>query len=377
MADAITTKKQENASLWIIEQALSTRGIKYRTVDQLINDEKGYNELLEIYPEVNQLWLRGLVAQQITVVQNLLGNGHYTTFNRDGGFMDYISNLVQRKFKISKKDSWNPADIWVIKNEQKVIDKIENAVRGNHPTITELNEVMKRLWHDKELKGISLKAVSGDVAYWEEVNLDDSLFQDKNQPPVFEVSDTKCILTLKDGKFESTDTIVNVKEGRSTYIFQIRQNSRGFNNLKFEPTKKGFGAARLGKVPLDKLKGMMNGRPFNLSFMNNHVSYPKDSEKFKREQGKYVRMWNKIKGKVKTGIKTEQEFITNFSTAFNDDTANVKDSQRPIASSKLMQLDFLAQVFGMGEKKNNELFTNMAFLAQKKGQGFGPFGKLF
>ena len=61
----------------------------------------------------------------------------------------------------------------------------------------------------------------------------------------------------------------------------------------------------------------------------------------------------------------------------SDGTTNVKDSQRPIASSKLMQLDFLAQVFGMGEKKNNELFTNMAFLAQKKGQGFGPFGKLF
>ena len=38
MADAITTKKQELASLWIIEQALSTRGIKYKTVDQLIND---------------------------------------------------------------------------------------------------------------------------------------------------------------------------------------------------------------------------------------------------------------------------------------------------------------------------------------------------
>ncbi len=121
----------------------------------------------------------------------------------------------------------------------------------------------------------------------------------------------------------------------------------------------------------------MNGRPFNLSFMNNHTSYPKDLKSFETNKAKYVTMWKKIKGKVKTGIKTEQEFIRNFSTAFSDSTVNVKDSQRPIASSKLMQLDFLTQVFGMGEKKNNELFTNMAFLAQKKGQGFGPFGKLF
>jgi hypothetical protein len=377
MADAITTKKQENASLWIIEQALSTTGIKYQTVDQLKNDEKGYNELLKIYPEINELWLKGLVAQQITVRNNVLGGGHYTTFNRDGGFMDFISNLIRDKFKISKKDSWNPADIWVIKNEEQAIDKIKNAVRGNYPTITELNNVMKRMWHDKELKGISLKAISGETAQWEEVNLDDSLFKDKNSPPIFEITWSTCKLNLKNDKFDSTDTIVNVKEGSSSYIFQIRQNSRGFNNLKFEPTKKGFGAARLGKVPLDKLKGMMNGRPFNLSFMNNHTSYPKDSKKFEVEQNKYIRMWKKIKGQVITGINTEQEFKSNFMTAFNDPTTNIKESQKSIATSKLMQLDFLAQVFGMGKEKSDELFTNMAFLAQKKGQGFGPFGKLY
>ena len=377
MADAITTKKQELASLWIIEQALNTRGIKYQTVDQLKNDTDGYKELIEIYPEINELWLKGLVAQQITVRNNVLGSGHYTTFNRDGGFMDFISNLVRTKFKISKKDSWNPADIWVIKDEQKAIDKIKNAVRGNHPTITELNNVMKRLWHDKELKGISLKAISGDTALWEEVNLDDSLFEDKDKPPIFQITWCTCKLNLKDNKFDSSDTIVNVKEGRTTYLFQIRQNSRGFNNLKFEPTMKGLTAARLGKVPLDKLKGMMNGRPFNLSFMNSHISYPKDSKKFEREQGKYVRMWKKIKGKVITEIKTEQEFKSNFMTAFDDPTANIKESQKSIATSKLMQLDFLAQVFGMGEEKSNELFTNMAFLAQKKGEGFGPFGKLY
>ena len=377
MADAITTKKQELASLWIIEQALNTRGIKYQTVDQLKNDTDGYKELIEIYPEINELWLKSLVAQQITVRNNVLGGGHYTTFNRDGGFMDFISNLIRDKFKISKKDSWNPADIWVIKDEQKAIDKIKNAVRGNHPTITELNNVMKRMWYDKELKGISLKAISGDTAMWEEVNLDDSLFKDKDKPPIFEITESTCKLNLKNKKFDSTDTIVNVKEGRTTYIFQIRQNSRGFNNLKFEPTMKRLSAARLGKVPVDKLKGMMNGRPFNLSFMNSHISYPKDSKKFFLQQDKYVRMWKKIKEKVITGIKTEQEFKSNFMTAFNDPTVNIKESQKSIATSKLMQLDFLAQVLGMGEEKSNELFTNMAFLAQKKGQGFGPFGKLY
>ena len=40
MADAITTQKQELASLWIIKQALGQQGIKYQTVDQLKNDYK-------------------------------------------------------------------------------------------------------------------------------------------------------------------------------------------------------------------------------------------------------------------------------------------------------------------------------------------------
>ena len=377
MADAITTKKQELASLWIIKQALGARGILYQTVDRLKNDKVGYKELTEIYPEVNELWLKSLVAQQITVIDHILGGGHYTTFNRDGGFMEFISNLVRDKFKISKKDNWNPADIWVIQNEHQAIDKIKNAVRGNYPTITELNNVMKGMWRDKELKGISLKVISGETAIWEEVNLDDSLFEDKNEPPIFEITWSSCKLNLKNDKFDSADTIVNVKEGKSIYVFQIRQNSRGFNNLKFEPTKKGFGAARLGKVPLDKLKGMMNGRPFNLSFMNSHTNYPKDSRIFNRDQEKYIKMWNKIKKHVITDIETKKEFVSNFMTAFDDPTKNIKDSQKSIATSKLMQLDFLAQVFGMGKEKSNELFTNMAFLAQKKGEGFGPFGKLY
>ena len=88
-------------------------------------------------------------------------------------------------------------------------------------------------------------------------------------------------------------------------------------------------------------------------------------------------MWNKIKKHVITDIETKKEFVSNFMTAFDDSTVSIKESQKSIATSKLMQLDFLAQVFGMGKEKRDELFTNMAFLAQKKGEGFGPFGKLY
>lgn len=42
-----------------------------------------------------------------------------------------------------------------------------------------------------------------------------------------------------------------------------------------------------------------------------------------------------------------------------------------------MQLYFLDMLMGMKEKKRNQFMTDMTFLAQKKGDRFGPFGKLY
>ena len=36
--------------------------------------------------------------------------------------MKFISDLCREKFDISKKDTWNPADIWCIKDEKKNTD---------------------------------------------------------------------------------------------------------------------------------------------------------------------------------------------------------------------------------------------------------------
>ena len=49
----------------------------------------------------------------------------FTEFIRDGGFMkyqgrtdsfmEYKAILINKNYGISKKDNWNPADIWLIK----------------------------------------------------------------------------------------------------------------------------------------------------------------------------------------------------------------------------------------------------------------------
>ena len=370
--DGGTTQQQELASLWMVKRALGTPSRIYKDVADLKSDKNGFNELVKIYPdlETNTKWVEGLIAQQKTVGQKLKA-GNYNEFNREGGFMDFITNLVKTKFDISKKDSWNPADIWVVRDEAAVIRDINKAVEGTHPSIQELNGVMRRMWADKRLKGISLKAVSGKQAKWEEVNVDEMLFTESNKPTIFEFKEAMIKLDLKPtNQFQSQDTIIRIGEGTNIeYKFQVKANSRGYSNLKFEPTQSGAGAARLGKVPLDMLKTLLRN-DYNIAFKNNNAEFPKTRLEFEKKQDVYASMWEKVnRGGAVTNVKTKEEFKENMKTVFT--------LEPDVANSKLMQLQFLNDLYALDRKKQQELLTNMVFLAMKKGQYFGPFGKLY
>ena len=84
-------------------------------------------------------------------------------FNRDGGFMDFVTKLIAKKFGIKKKDNWDPADIWVIsEDEKKYIDTIKDSLEGPHQTISELNKILRGYFKSKEVMGISLKKTGSD-----------------------------------------------------------------------------------------------------------------------------------------------------------------------------------------------------------------------
>ena len=92
--------------------------------------------------------------------------------------MDYITKICATKFGIAKKDSWNPADIWVIKGSQAKIEtekEIDEMLDGDHQTIYELNDYLRMKYIKKEIMGLSLKKISGKKAKYEVVNLEDRL----------------------------------------------------------------------------------------------------------------------------------------------------------------------------------------------------------
>ena len=88
--------------------------------------------------------------------------------------MGYISDMGKEEFGISQKDNWNPADIWMIQNERKVMKTIEETVDGNgSQTILELNAVMRKMFKEETVVGVSLKKISGNTAKWQKYNVDD------------------------------------------------------------------------------------------------------------------------------------------------------------------------------------------------------------
>ena len=173
-----------------------------------------------------------------------------------------------------------------------------------------------------------------------------------------------------DGTLGTTDTVITVKTGTAGAKFQLRQNSKGFNNLKFEPTKIGATSARLGKVPLDMLARLLPEYKIN-NFKNNWRLYPQTAGEFKDVQKIYADRFKAINGDVDTGI-TNTQFIESMTKSFKS-----ADQNNGVSTSKLQQLDFIYYIMQIRMSERNELLTNMLYLAEKKGAQFAPFGKLY
>jgi hypothetical protein len=363
------TKMQEMGSAWIFRRVLNDNQ-RYSSPEDIVKDEK-YGDLLKIYPAINNEWLKTFYAQQKTMFREF-SPSKFTEFTRDGGFMDFITDLVRTKFKISKKDSWNPADIWCVQNEQKVISDIKKIIEnGKASSLLELNALMRTLYKERRLVGISLKLISGKEAKYEEVNINEEDFPDKKNYN-FNILSMKCPLNLKNGtQFATQDTRIIVDGGGVKYDFQIKANSTsGYNNLKFEPTSSAGTKARLGKTPLDLLAKLLTS--YGLPFKNSHREYPMTGAEFADKTSlQYAKkMYDTIsKANVDTGVKNAAEFILNMQKVFTVEPHT--------ANSKLMQLNFLYNISAMKKEERDNLLTDMCFLAQKKGSQFGPFGKLY
>ena len=359
-SDGKSTQLQELASLFAIQKSIENNGYS--------NQKKFYElyreDLKSIYPDMNEEWEITFFQQQLTTYREV-GNTPYKHYSRDGGFMDYITNICKKKYKIAKKDTWNPADIWLVTDFGRVKQDLKRHVEDDVTPIEEFNAILRDMFHARKIIGISLKKMSGKTAKWELVNLENMDVFD-NDEYAFNVKSTSIDLQLKgNNAFKNSDTKIIVSGKQGDVKFQIRQNSAGFSNLKIEGTDLGATSARLGKVPLSMAATLFSKSGLTLN--NDNKKYPRTTAQFQSRLPEFKKLFNSVQ--KFTGI-TARDFEKNFTAVY--------ESSRPdFAHSKLMQLDLINKIYSLNTKDRDDLLTSLTYLAQKKGKIFGPFGKLY
>ena len=380
-----TATQQEKGSIWIFNKVLKNKDskIKFSTIRD-IKTHPDYDELKKVFGgEVPNDWLESYLKQQKKMFE-IYASPEWDEFKYSGSnsFMDYIKDKV-KSLGIKKYADWTPADIWMVKNQKLIEEEINNELskNGSIPTqtISELNDILRRLFKEKKVVGVSLKKISGREAKFEQVNIriptdDRTLRRQKNSYNVPK-SKIKILLDLSYSvlkkSFGTQD--LTVKLGNN-YKFQIKNlsgNDRSFDNLKFEGTPIGSSSARGGKAPTEMVVELMKNNGF--IFKNDHNNHPKNLEQFEKNKEKYLKMFNKIKRFATTNVANDTEFVLNFSRMFSSDKKNII-----IANSKLMQLEFISKVLEITpSSKYEEFWTDMFWISIRKGKNFGPHGKLY
>jgi len=361
-------------------------------------------------------WLNSFYFSQKVLLEKY-SNTTFQRFERDGGFMEFITKLIKTKFGISQKDTWNPADVWAVKGTPEAVEKYVNdkmkdiidydklskkyqgAQLEQHlrAGILYLNSVLIDLLTGKNPKvvGISLK-LTDSGAHIEEVNFDKVKENIKENKALIDTvadpfkidpkEDFVCNFALTSGKSARGTFTQDVRifaedlHSGSIYNFQIKANSSesaNGSNLKFELTIQGKGAARGGKVPVDLIVSLINKIQRN-AFVNDYNKFPRTNKEFvdNLTKGKnYKAMFEKVKNNVKDIGVDYKQFVINVSDSLS--------KGGPIATNatcKLMGFEFINFLLSIDEKQMRGLITDMSFLAQKKNirsyDTFGPFIKI-
>ena len=380
------TAQQERGSAWILRRVLRDN-VRYNNWEEIMTDPK-YYELLDVFPNVNPEWLQSYYKQNVRMLHEF-DNFRWNEFSRDGGFMHFISAFIKTRFGISKKDTWNTADIWMIRGKEEDYIKIIEDNIPNNPsqTIRELNTFMRTWFKQRKLVGVSLKLISGRTANWKEYNVEDLTLSEKNN---YNFDDARIAMNYmmveKQGAdtFGTQDTTVNLGSGRHRFKFQIKDlaGKPPFGNLKFEGSDPNAPAARAGKAPEPFTEQIF--RDLGLNFRNDNRRYAPTAEVWEIQKPQWQRIFRIVAGSAGVTMKgTENDFVEVMDAMYQQEDARSPARGPWIAQSKLMQLDFIYATFDqMNANERREFWTDMTFLSLRLSGDvergfFGPFGKLY
>ena len=207
---------------------------------------------------------------------------------------------------VGRYETWNPADIWVVKDKQKVKKDIDAAIQKDGTAkLFELNNVLLTMMKDNRLIGLSLKKIEPkEKANFKYIN------KDTKRMEFAKVEEVK----MKDIKFEIKTEVTKDGMSQGGYalfdaytvnIIRTPTANNSFSNLKFESSIKGSGG-RGGAAPVDLVGTLMKSA--GISFVNKHQDFPTTAVEFLNDRRDYKKMYNFLAPRVITGSRSYDEF---------------------------------------------------------------------
>ena len=197
VSSSTMTRMQELGSAWVFKRAIQDNAaVKWTSWESIRNEKATFDEIVNIWKKVGKVnwvddvdlpWLINFYKQQEVLLQKI-GRPNFTLFTRDGKrseaiqfrwqrhsrqtFMEWVTEFVGREFKIGNKDNWNPADIWLIRDERKwkkkieeIYDKRKDPTKSLEVELAKFNALFRYLYMKKHIIVISLKKVGKTATY--------------------------------------------------------------------------------------------------------------------------------------------------------------------------------------------------------------------
>lgn len=217
----------------------------------LVEPEDTEEQLFIDNPDAFDRWSTSFVQTKLAL-DKVLGRGFQNKFevihdSTDGGIFTNAINAFCRKIGMNK-DSWNPADIWLISKSDRtrVEQTLMNIVTENDGDILigTFNYAVYKFFLDKMLVPVSLKQITSKTYKLEYTNVPGE------EIPSFNVSIKNFVCNMKlDSKEIGAFTFTN-KETGGTINMQTKGYPYSSMSTQTEITSDGSkSGGRVGKVP--------------------------------------------------------------------------------------------------------------------------------
>lgn len=378
----VTTKVQETGTKIVFNAVLKNKiQSNFKTEDSIMSNKYIMTELRKIFPNDRAIkkWSHTYYEQQKEFF-NEFRSKDWDEFDVDGeDFVAWISGKIKNVAvngiqPVGKYTGWSPADIWAVKDRNKVKQEIEDTIGDmEYGTLAELNDKLRELINDRRLVGISLKKIkSGSDADFKYFNVD---LSKAALPKEKQINGIDFEISMENSKDEGIIAGSEVEYNNSPYTIYVgRAGNSDNSNIKVE-TNVSTSGARGGAAPKDMVIKTLKEFGSGVSFKNEYNRYPSNAEQFESKSSKFESFYNRIRSKI-VGVKNYEEFKGKIIKSFNSGDSKKID----VARSKLMQIHFFHDTMSIPKNKQEEFWIDILYLSLKvnkgKNQRFAPHGKI-